>query len=70
MSDQNKEKINQLLREAEEKLAEAQKLANEAGIVFYWSGPAYGMGGSYVSKEAAEQWGSSDAGWQASSYSC
>jgi len=64
-----KAKIAAILAEADAKLAEAVRLADEAGVDFYWEGPEYGMGGSYSSEKTAEQWGAS-AGWLASSYSC
>ena len=63
-------KINTLLAEADAKLAEAARIADEAGVDFYWSGPEYGMGGSYIPDEKASEWGESTSGWQASSNGC
>lgn len=64
-------KINALLAEADAKLAEAARIADEAGVDFYWSGPDYGMGGYYTPEGKADEWGgSTSGGWQASSYSC
>lgn len=60
-------KINALLTEADAKLAEAARIADEAGVDFYWSGPDYGMGGYYTPE--GDEWGGSP-GWQASSTSC
>lgn len=72
------EKISVLLNEAELKLSEAAEIADKAGIDFSWSGPAYGMGGSYWSKkEAKEDLQDSgysryedDEGWISSSSQC
>ena len=48
-------KIAALIKEAEAKIAEAEKIAEESGIDFSWSGPAYGMGGSYTPKSDVER---------------
>ena len=65
-----KAKIDALLAEAIAKLVEAERVADEAGVNFYWSGPDYGMGGYYTTEEKANEWGESTSGWQASSISC
>lgn len=65
-----KTKIDQLLQEANLKLDEAARLAEENGEAFYWDGPTYGMGGSYRSEEYLKRWERSDYGWMASSQSC
>lgn len=64
-----KDKISNILREIEDKLAEATKIADAASVDFYWEGPSYGMGGHYTPEEYGEKWGES-AGWAASSQSC
>lgn len=61
-------KIDALLAEANAKLAEATRIADEAGVDFYWSGPDYAMGGYYIPEG---KWGeSTSGGWQSSSYIC
>lgn len=70
-----RDKINAILKEAEAKIAEAEKLADESGEMFHWDGPAYGMGGYYTPETEfessdGESWSSSDVGWAASSQSC
>ncbi len=52
-------KVAALVEEAQKLLAEAEKIATEAGIGFAWDGPGYGMGGWFESGE-----------WNASSQSC
>lgn len=49
------EKIKTLLDEIGGLFAEAERLADEAGEQFYWDGPTYGMGGSYVPKSVADR---------------
>lgn len=56
-------KIKALLAEADAKLAKAARIADEAGVDFYWSGPDYGMGGYYRGE-------STSGGWQSSSTFC
>lgn len=72
-------KIAALIKEAEAKIAEAEKVSNESGIDFSWSGPDYGMGGHYTAKSnvdkpegAEEDWEPSDSeyGWNSSSSFC
>lgn len=69
-------KIAEQLEIADKALAKAEKIADESGVSFSWSGPAYGMGGYYQPEEkkpegSDEDWYSSDeAGWRASSQSC
>ena len=69
-----KSKIDALLREADAKLAEAAKIAEETKTWFDWSGPAYGMGGEYHPRSLPHYVDDdTDAeyfGWQASSNSC
>lgn len=55
------EQISDLLRECEE-------IAKEAKVSFTFSGPAYGMGGTFTS--VADPDFDDSAGWQASSNSC
>jgi len=47
MSREVNEKIAALLKEAEAKIEEAERLAKEAGVDFHCSGPSYGMGGYF-----------------------
>lgn len=66
-------KIADLIREADEKIREAEKLADEHGLQFSWDGPSYGMGGWYTPNHP--DWESSncygeETGWMASSHSC
>ena len=64
-------KINALLAEVDAKLAEAAKIADEADVDFYWSGPGYGMGGYYIPECKTDEWGeSTSGGWQSSSTLC
>lgn len=68
-------KIAEQLKIVEDAFAEAERIADEAGIWFRWDGPSYGMGGSYAGRgertdETDEEWEDSDAGWSASSQSC
>ena len=42
--------IAEKIAEIELSFKEIQAIADENGISFYWSGPTYGMGGSYTSK--------------------
>lgn len=53
------ERIAEILAQVEALLAEAAKVADDAGVTFYWDGPTYGMGGWYESNE-----------WQSSNSSC
>ena len=54
--------------------AEAEKIADEAGVSFSTSGPSYGMGGYYQPKaNPATGWSASDddeTGWVSSSNNC
>ncbi len=66
------DKIGALISEAEAKISEAEKIANEAGVTFSFS-VAYGMGGTYFPpkiKEDDEEWEPSDTGWVSSSAQC
>lgn len=78
-----KARIDVELRTANEALERASIIAAETGVDFYWAGPSYGMGGSYVPPPKTEEseWQSStgscgwtnegeEAGWKASSMSC
>lgn len=66
------------LEQAETLIRECEKLADEAGVDFSWSGPSYGMGGWFTPKGAedwdetdSEDYGSPGRGyWMASSRSC
>lgn len=67
--------IANLIRSAEAKISEAEKIADEYGVSFSWDGPSYGMGGWYTGKSekpewADSDWEASDEGWSASSQSC
>ena len=44
-------KIADKLAEIQRLLNEAQQIADENGVSFSWDGPAFGMGGSYHPKE-------------------
>lgn len=72
------EKISVLVKEAKEKIREAEKIATEAGVSFSFS-VAYGMGGEFVAdpEEIADirrydSWKFEDGkpAWYASSQSC
>jgi hypothetical protein len=54
------------LKEANRLLAEASKIADEAGVDFYWGGPEStdGMGGSYNPRP--KDWDNSGCEWDAS----
>lgn len=66
----SKQKIQELLKEAEAKLQEAEQLARETEQGFYWDGPAYGMGGWFDPNVTTNEWGEETDGWRASSNSC
>lgn len=55
--------IDNFLKAADVNLSAAAATAKEANIHFYWSGPTYGMGGSYW--PGAEE--GEETGWQSSS---
>ena len=68
-------KIAEQLKIVRDAFAEAERIADEAGVSFSWDGPSYGMGGYYEGQgerkdETDEEWEDSDAGWSASSQSC
>jgi hypothetical protein len=68
------EKIAELVKQAHEKIKEAEGLADEHGCEFSFS-LEYGMGGTYYPKqkpdtEDADRWESSDEGWVSSSARC
>ena len=69
-------KIAEQIKIAQDALAEAQRIANEAKVSFSWEGPSYGMGGYYEGDPEdryIQDWQDSDAddaGWSASSQSC
>lgn len=60
--------IEALLSEAKASLDKAASIADKAGVTFYWSGPEYGTGATYVCGAEADDW--RDAGWNPSSMSC
>lgn len=66
--DEARKKIDQILKEVEAKIKEAEQVADASSVEFYWSGPAYGMGGTYTPDvDESSEWYSSDAGWHSSS---
>lgn len=72
---QANEAISELLAQAEKFLAAAEQIADETGVDFSWSGPAYGMGGYYASGKEEPEWESSgcsddEQGWRSSSANC
>lgn len=66
------EKIAALLKHAEEAISQAESIADEAGVDFYWDGPTYGMGGTYYPAKVVEEQGYRyiEEGWNSSSGSC
>jgi inosine/xanthosine triphosphate pyrophosphatase family protein len=71
------EKIERLLKEAENAINEACRLARDHKLTFSWDGPSYGMGGYFdgqaaVTKkgEYGETYDEDFDGWNASSQSC
>lgn len=60
--------IAEKVEEAKRALAEAEKIADENGVDFYWSGPGYGMGGHYSAKP--KDWDSSSCEWNSSTREC
>ena len=56
-------KIADKLAEIQRLLNEAQQIADENGVSFSWGGPAYGMGGSYHPKEDWNDSGCSENDW-------
>ncbi len=78
MSDEAKkeayEKIADALKVAQEKLEEAQALADEHSLEFTWD-LAYGMGGTYEGKGTMQGWGKdkkprTEGEWVSSSSTC
>lgn len=75
-------KIAELIKEAEAKLNEAARIADQVQVDFYFEGMGYGMGGTYhPTKEGVsrDDWVNSEydyddewyeSGWQSSSSSC
>lgn len=67
--------VSGLVQEAYNKLHEAEKIANEYGIVFSFS-PAYGMGGTYYPprnddyNDSDDWYDSDEQGWVSSSEQC
>lgn len=57
------QELEAMVEKARVALKEAEEYAKEKGLSFYYSGPAYGMGGWFHP-------GWSDDGWEASSGSC
>lgn len=61
--------------EAQRLIREAQSIADEHGLEFYFC-VSYGMGGSYTGHQKPDNWDSSDdyydeeSGWSPSSQSC
>lgn len=53
------QKIAAILKQINELFAEAETIADEAGVGISWSGPEYAMGGDYAEGQ-----------WNASSMSC
>lgn len=66
------EKIAKLVAEAQDKIWEAEALADEHGLEFEMDLGGYGMGGTYYSEKYVEEHGSRyrSSGWNASSQSC
>lgn len=63
--------IGELVKQAYATLAQAEKIAEEAGVTFSFL-PAYGMGGTYLPETAGRSpWCyNEEFGWQPSSQSC
>ena len=77
MSDPKQEaiaKLAEVLKVAQEKLEEAQAIADEFALEFSWD-LAYGMGGTYEGKGTTQGWGSNgkvreQGEWVSSSSTC
>ncbi len=73
-------KISALVKQANDAITEAEKIADESGVGFSIDIGGYGMGGYYSPKtprvkakgEDSDEldWDNSEGGWQASSHSC
>lgn len=63
-------KISNLIAQADANIAEAVRIAREAGVEFSWEGPAYGMGGYFDPARTEDEYGDESDGWLASSQSC
>lgn len=69
---EQKKILDEKINDAHAALQEAVRYAKKHGIEFYYSGPAYGMGGWYNPSDEGLDCGYGDLsdGWQASSGSC
>ena len=65
-----KEYIEACLAQADSALEAAAACGRAHGQYFSWSGPAYGMGGSFDPSYTEDEYGNESDGWYSSSQGC